>query len=137
MAENEKKTLLNCTTKEFLKTLNSLRHDIAKFFEQTKLDEIIYKTIDVPEDTPEKERGELLVKKYNERMDKVIETCFCAENIDITFELLAKMDFATVEDIEKLGDMEVVSLLMKYMTSSRTMSFFIMQRGAAAQSSAG
>ncbi len=137
MAENEKKTLLNCTTKEFLTTLNSMRHDIAKFFEQTKLDEIIYKTIDVPEDMPEKERGELLVKKYNERMDKVIETCFCAENIDATFELLAKMDFVTVEDIEKLGDMEVVSLLMKYMTSSRTMSFFIMQRGTAAQSSAG
>ena len=137
MAENEKKTLLNCTTKEFLTTLNSMRHDIARFFEQTKLDEIIYKTIDVPEDMPEKERGELLVRRYNERMDKVIETCFCAENIDATFELLAKMDFVTVGDIEKLGDMEVVALLMKYMTSNRTMSFFIMQRGAAAQSSAG
>lgn len=137
MAENEKKTLLNCTTKEFLTTLNSMRHDIAKFFEQTKLDEIIYKTIDVPEDMLEKERGELLVKKYNERMDKVIETCFCAENIDTTFELLAKMDFVTVEDIEKLGDMEVVALLMKYMTSSRTMNFFIMQRSTAVQNSAG
>jgi hypothetical protein len=136
MTENEKKTLLNCTTKEFLTTINSLRHDIAKFFEQTKLDEIIYKTIDIPEDMPEKERGELLVKKYNERMDKVIETCFCAENIDGTFELLAKMSFGTVEEIEKLGDIEVVALLMKFMTNSRTMNFFIMQRSMAAQSSA-
>lgn len=135
MAENEKKTLLNCTTKEFLITINSLRHDIADFFEKTKLDKIIYKTIDTPEDISEKERSELLVQRYNERMDKVIKSCFCAENIDTTFKLLAKMSFDTIEEIEKLGDIEVVALLMKFMTNSRTMNFFIMQRSTAVQNS--
>lgn len=137
MAELKKETILNCSTKVFLKTINSLRHDVADYFKATKLNEIIYKSVDVPDNVSEDKRNEYLVDRYNERLDKIIFSCFSEDNIEKTYDILAKLSFDTVENLEKLDEMELVSLLMKMFSDSRTAHFFIMQQSTALLNSDG
>lgn len=121
---DEKKTLLTCTPKEFLRQLNSMRNDIAEFFKLTGLHDIIYKAEKVPEDITGEERTKLVDKQYAERYDNVVAACF-GEHIDLTYDILAKMSFSTVEEIENLDPADVINLLFKFFINERTMPFFI------------
>lgn len=124
---NENKTLLTCAPKEFLRQLNSMRNEISEYFKVTGLHDIIYKAEKLPENVTDEEKTKLVDKQYAERYDNVVAACF-GEHIDKTYDILAKMSFATAEEIEKLDPADVINLLFKFFINERTMPFFITWR---------
>lgn len=119
----EIKTLMTCGTKEFFKTFNSLRNDFDKFFKKTKLNEIIYKSADIPEGDTKEERDKAALKIYNERFRRVYESCFI-ENIDLTYDLLIKIAFGNAEYIENMGNIEIINFVFSVFTNSKLLPFF-------------
>ena len=119
------KTLINCTSKEFLKQINSIRGDLVEFFNKTKVHEIVYSSIKVDETiTEESAREKELSRLMSERYDKILNVCF-GENIDLTYNAIAKMCFDNKEFVEGLAPDEVIQQLMSFLVNGRTMPFFI------------
>lgn len=126
---DEKTTLLNCSAKEFLKQLNGMRVEICDYLNLTGLHNIMYKAIKAPEGISEEEKAKYIEKRSAERYDKVLSAAF-GEHIDETYKILAKMDFSTTEEIEKLGITEVIGMVFSYFTHERTMPFFLTWRSS-------
>lgn len=120
---SEVKTLINCNTKEFFKTFNSMRNDLDKFFKATKLNEIIYKTVELPDNLPKEEKEKIAVKRYNERVEKVVSACF-GDNIDLTYDILTKMSFGNADYINQMGRVEIVSFVFTMFTNTKLLPFF-------------
>lgn len=119
----EIKTLLNCDTYEFFKALNSMRNDIDNYFKVTKINDIVYKSYDIPEDLDEKEREKRFIQQGNERFNKVVVTCF-GENLDLTYDFLTKVCFGNEEYVKSLGEVEIVNFIFKFFTHKRVIPFF-------------
>ena len=117
------KTLINCDTKEFFRTFNSMRNDLDNFFKKTKLNEIIYKTVDLPDDLSEDEKEKETIKRYNERFENVVAACF-GDNIDLTYNILTKIAFGNEDYINRMGRIEIVNFVFAVFTNSKLLPFF-------------
>lgn len=118
----EIKSLLNCNAREFLKRMNSMRIDLVNFFNATGLSKIL-NTRDTVDGLEGEEKEKALNKIYAERYDNIISACF-GDQIDLTYEILAKICFDNREYVESLDVPELVGLLMKILTNNRIISFF-------------
>lgn len=127
------KTILTCDTKDFLRQMNAIRHDVERFFKDTEINTVIYNQPDIPAD--DKEREKKLLAVYNERFNKMV-SCF-GENIEKTYALLTKMCFGNAEYVNGLNEMEVITLLMKMLTDGRVIPFFITLQPSEQQNSDG
>lgn len=117
------KTLINCDTKEFFRAFNSMRNDLDNFFKKTKLNEIIYKAVELPDGLSDEEKEKEAIKRYNERFEKVVAACF-GENIDLTYSILTKIALGNEEYINKLGRIEIVNFVFTVFTNSKLLPFF-------------
>ena len=132
MSEKTVKTILNCDTKDFLRQINAIRHDVENFFKVTGIDKVIYNQPEIPDG---KDKEKKLLEIYNDRFNKTV-SCF-GENIDITYALLTKMCFGDEEYVNGLKEMEIITLLMKMLTDGRVIPFFITLKLSEAQNSDG
>lgn len=119
----EIKTLLNCDTYDFFKAFNAMRNDIDDFFKKTKINEIIYKKYDIPNDVKGAEREKRFTEISNERFNAVVSACF-GENIDLTYNLMTKICFGDEAYIKKMSEMEIIGFVFKVFTNSRLLPFF-------------
>lgn len=126
-------TILTCDTKDFLRQMNAIRHDVERFFKDTGINTVIYNQPDIPADDKEREKKFLAI--YNERFNKMV-SCFGA-NIEKTYALLTKMCFGDAEYVNGLNEMEVITLLMKMLTDKRVIPFFITLQPSGQQNSDG
>ena len=122
---NDVKTIINCTAKEFLKQINTIRGDLIDFFNKTKVHEIVYSSVKIDENiTDESVREKEFSRLMSERYDKILTACF-GENIDVTYNAIIKMCFDNKEYVENLAPEEVIQQLMSFLVNGRTMPFFI------------
>lgn len=123
MENSEVKTIISCSTKDFFKLMNSVKVDVDNFFKKTKLNEIIYKSADIPDTTDEKEKEKALHKAYTKRFENVVNACF-GDNIDLTYDLLTKLCFGDREYVENMGSIEVVNFVFNVFTNPKLLPFF-------------
>lgn len=119
----EVKSLLNCDTYDFFKAFNAMRNDFDEFFKATKINDIVYKKYDIPEDAPSEEREKIFTEIGNDRFNKVVQACF-GDNIDLTYNLLTKICFGDEEYIKKMSEIEIVGFVFKVFMNSRLLPFF-------------
>ena len=117
------KTLLNCDTKEFFKAFNAMRKDFDTYFKKTKLNEIIYKSAEIPADVNEEDKEKAAVNIYNERFMKVYEACF-GGNLDLTYDILTKVCFGNESYVNEMGSIEIINFVFSVFTSPKLLPFF-------------
>lgn len=123
MAENETKTILNCSSREFLKQMNAVKHDAEKFIRATKINEIQRSGVDIPDDASDEEKAKLRKKAIIEKWETIFNVCF-SENCDLTYSLIAKLCFTDVETIEQWTPTQVSEMLILLLADSRINDFF-------------
>lgn len=117
------KNLSNCTTIEFLRQINLIRHKVSEF----------YKAIDVagirklmPEykgdETPE-EKEKMRQRKGMENFSLILDKCL-DENLELTVEVIGLMCFKTKEEAARMEISELLDTVYDILGSKRCTDFF-------------
>lgn len=114
------KTLANCTTVEFLKQSNKIRHAVSEYLTETKILDIRKKKPVIKDGMSEEEKKaayrEQAKKNISDMLDIALE-----ENAEATTRVLALLCFVDDEkEAETIDPYEVLDVLM----SERVLNFF-------------
>ena len=124
---NPKKTLANCTTAEFLRQSNKIRHAVAEYLDFTKILDIRKnKPVFTDSMTDDEKKAAIKVqakKNISAMLDNALE-----ENAEATTRILALLCFVDdAEEAEQLDPFELLDVVL----SERVLNFFtrLMQSG--------
>lgn len=124
---NPKKTMANCTTAEFLRQSNKIRHAVSEYLSETKILEIRKNKPALKDDMSEEAKKaayrEQAKKNISAMLDNALE-----ENAEATTRILALLCFVDdAEEAEKLDPFELLDVVL----SERVLNFFtrLMQSG--------
>lgn len=124
-SENEPmKTLINCTSTEFLKQANLIKNDVAEFVKATGINDIRRESVKLSGTETDEERSQVEKKIIKEKWDKIFTASF-VKNPDITAKVIAGMCFTTVDIINKLSPTEITNLAILLLGDTRINDFFI------------
>ena len=117
------KTLANCSLKEFLKQANTIRKEVADFFELTKIGEIRKRRPEYTGNETEQEKTALIQKQARKNLSDILDLCL-DENADATIRVIGLMCFKTPEEAEKIEVTEFLDVAFDLFTNERVISFF-------------
>lgn len=124
---NPKKTMANCTTAEFLRQSNKIRHAVSEYLDFTKILDIRKnKPVFTEGMTDDEKKAAIKVqakKNISAMLDNALE-----ENAEATTRILALLCFIDdAEEAEKLDPFELLDVVL----SERVLNFFtrLMQSG--------
>ena len=124
---NPKKTMANCTTAEFLRQSNKIRHAVAEYLDFTKILDIRKnKPVFTEGMTDDEKKAAIKVqakKNISAMLDNALE-----ENAEATTRILALLCFIDdAEEAERLDPFELLDVIL----SERVLNFFtrLMQSG--------
>lgn len=117
------KNLANCTTIEFLRQINLIKHKVAE----------LYKAIDVSgirkllpefsgEETPA-EKEKIRQRKGMENLSLILDKCL-DENVELTVEVIGLMCFKTKEEAAQMDVSELFDNVFEIFGSKRCVDFF-------------
>lgn len=117
------KTIANCTTIEFLKQANKIRHEVEKFLDVTGIMEI-RKTAPVfnDTDTPE-EKKEKLTKQAKENLNQILDECL-EKHAEETVKIIGLACFKTQEEAEQMPVNELFNVAFELINSERVIDIF-------------
>lgn len=125
MVEKEPmKTLMNCTSTEFLKQANLIKYDVAEFVRATKINDILREGLKLSDDMSDEEKAAAEKKHLGDKWDKIFKVCF-VENSEITMKVISGACFTTVDKLEELSPTEITSLAILLLGSQRVNDFFM------------
>lgn len=123
----QRKTMVNCTTAEFLRQSNKIRHAVSEYLAETKIIDIKKNkpviTDGMSDEEKKKAYREQAKKNISDMLDSALE-----KNAEATVRILALLCFIDdAEEAEKLEPFDVIDVLM----SERVLNFFtrLMQSG--------
>lgn len=124
---NPKKTMANCTTAEFLRQSNKIRHAVSEYLSETKILDIRKNkpvfTDGMTDDEKKAAINAQAKKNISAMLDNALE-----ENAEATTRILALLCFVDdAEEAEKLDPFELLDVVL----SERVLNFFtrLMQSG--------
>lgn len=117
------KNIANCTTIEFLKQANKIRHEVEKFLEVTGIMEIrktapTYESDDTPEIKEEK-----LKKQAKENLSKILDECL-ENHTEETVRIIGLACFKTQEEAEQMPVNELFDVVFELIGNERVIDFF-------------
>ncbi len=117
------KNIANCTTIEFLKQANKIRHEVEKFLDVTGIMEI-RKTAPTyePTDTPEI-KEEKLKKQAKENLSKILDECL-ENHTEETVKIIGLTCFKTQEEAEQMPVNELFDVVFELIGNERVIDFF-------------
>ena len=121
------KTLANCTTVEFLKQSNKIRHAVSEYLTETKILDIRKKKPTLKEGMSKEAEKEAYREQARQNISDMLDAAL-EENAEATTRILALLCFIDDEkEAETLDPAEVLDVLM----SERVLNFFtrLMQSG--------
>lgn len=120
---SEMKTLMDCTSTEFLVQANLIKSDVEEFIKITKIPEIRRQRIQLTGKETDEEKA-AAEKQHVERIWNDIFKATFIENPKMTIDIIAKMCFTTAEEIEKLSPTEITNLAILLLGNQRINDFF-------------
>lgn len=121
------KTLANCTTVEFLKQSNKIRHAVSEYLAETKIMDIRKNKPVIKDGMSEEEKKAALKDQARKNISDMLDAAL-EENAEATTRILALLCFVEdAKEAENLDPAEVLDVLM----SERVLNFFtrLMQSG--------
>lgn len=121
------KTLANCTTVEFLKQSNKIRHAISEYLTETKILDIRKNKPVIKDGMSEEEKKAALREQARKNISDMLDNAL-EENAEATTRILALMCFIEDEkEAENIDPAEVLDVIL----SERVLNFFtrLMQSG--------
>ena len=121
------KTLANCTTVEFLKQSNKIRHAVSEYLTETKILDIRKNKPVIKDGMSEDEKKAALKEQARKNISDMLDAAL-EENAEATTRTLALLCFVEdAKEAENLDPAEVLDVLM----SERVLNFFtrLMQSG--------
>ena len=125
--KKETKTLANCTTIEFLKQTNRIRHAIAEYLDYTKILEIRKNKPVFTDGMTDEEKKAAIAKQSRKNISDMLDVAL-EDNAEATARILGLICFTEDEkEIENLDPFAVLDVVM----SERVLGFFtrLMQSG--------
>ena len=124
---NSSKTMANCTTAEFLRQSNKIRHAIAEYLDYTKILDI-RKNKPVFKDGMTDDEKKAAIKAQARKNISDMLDCALEDNAEATVRILALLCF--IEDADEAAQLEPFEVLDVIM-SERVLNFFtrLMQSG--------
>lgn len=119
----KQKNIANCTTIEFLKQANKIRHEVEKFLDVTGIMEI-RKTAPTyePDDTAEI-KEEKLKKQAKENLSKILDECL-ENHTKETVKIIGLACFKTQEEVEQMAVNELFDVVFELIGNERVIDFF-------------
>lgn len=119
----KQKNIANCTTIEFLKQANKIRHEVEKFLDVTGIMEI-RKTAPTyePNDTAEIKK-EKLKKQAKENLSKILDECL-ENHTEETIKIIGLACFKTQEEAEQMPVNELFDVVFELIGNERVIDFF-------------
>lgn len=119
----KQKNIANCTTIEFLKQANKIRHEVEKFLDLTGIMEIrktapIYESDDTPEIKEEK-----LKKQAKENLSRILDECL-ENHTEETIKIIGLACFKTQEEAEQMPVNELFDVVFELIGNERVIDFF-------------
>ena len=124
---NPKKTMANCTTAEFLRQSNKIRHAVAEYLDFTKMLDIRKNKPVFTENMTDDEKKAAIKAQAKKNISKMLDNAL-EENAEATTRILALLCFIDdAEEAEKLDPFELLDVIL----SERVLNFFtrLMQSG--------
>lgn len=118
-----RKTLANCSLKDFLRQTNKIRHAAADFYKIIGIADIrkilpTYKGDETPE-----EKEKLRTEQGKKNISLVLDKCL-DENIDKTIEIIGLMCFKSAEEAAEMDAGEFLDVCFDVLGSERVITFF-------------
>lgn len=124
---NPKKTMANCTTAEFLRQSNKIRHAVAEYLDFTKILDIRKNKPVFTEGMTDDEKKAAINAQAKKNISAMLDNAL-EENAEATTRILALLCFVDdAEEAEKLDPFELLDVIL----SERVLNFFsrLMQSG--------
>lgn len=124
---NPKKTMANCTTAEFLRQSNKIRHAVAEYLDFTKILDIRKNKPVFTEGMTDDEKKAAIKEQARKNISAMLDNAL-EENAEATTRILALLCFIDdAEEAEKLDPFELLDVIL----SERVLNFFtrLMQSG--------
>lgn len=122
-----KKTMANCTTAEFLRQSNKIRHAVAEYLDFTKILDIKKNKPVFTEGMTDDEKKAAIKAQAKKNISAMLDNAL-EENAEATVRILALLCFIDdAEEAEKLDPFELLDVVL----SERVLNFFtrLMQSG--------
>ena len=117
---NPKKTMANCTTAEFLRQSNKIRHAVAEYLDFTKILDIRKNKPVFTEGMTDDEKKAAIKAQARKNISDMLD-CALEENAEATTRILALLCFVDdAEEAEKLDPFELLDVVL----SERVLNFF-------------
>lgn len=117
---NPTKTMANCTTAEFLRQSNRIRHAVAEYLDYTKILDIRKNKPAFKDGMTEDEKKAAIKAQARKNISDMLD-CALEENAEATTRILALLCF--VEDADEAAQLEPFDVLDVLM-SERVLNFF-------------
>lgn len=124
---NPKKTMANCTTAEFLRQSNKIRHAVAEYLDFTKILDIRKNKPVFTDGMTDDEKKAAIKTQAKKNISAMLDNAL-EENAEATTRILALLCFIDdAEEAEKLDPFELLDVVL----SERVLNFFtrLMQSG--------
>lgn len=120
----KQKNIANCTTIEFLKQANKIRHAVEDFLDVTGIMKI-RENAPTYEPTDTKEiKEEKLKKQRRENFSKILDECL-ENHTEETVKIIGLACFKTQEEAEQMPVNELFSVVFEMLGSERVVDFFM------------
>lgn len=117
---NPKKTMANCTTAEFLRQSNKIRHAVAEYLDFTKILDIRKNKPVFTDGMTDDEKKAAINAQAKKNISKMLDNAL-EENAEATTRILALLCFVDdAEEAEKLDPFELLDVVL----SERVLNFF-------------
>lgn len=124
IAKTKQKNIANCTTIEFLKQANKIRHAVEDFLDVTGIMKI-RENAPTYEPTDTKEiKEEKLKKQRRENFSKILDECL-ENHTEETVKIIGLACFKTQEEAEQMPVNELFSVVFEMLGSERVVDFFM------------
>lgn len=124
---NPKKTMANCTTAEFLRQSNKIRHAVSEYLDFTKILDIRKNKPVFSDGMTDDEKKAAIKAQAKKNISKMLDNAL-EENAEATTRILALLCFVDdAEEAEQLDPFELFDVIL----SERVLNFFtrLMQSG--------
>ena len=124
---NPKKTMANCTTAEFLRQSNKIRHAVSEYLDFTKILDIRKNKPVFTDGMTDDEKKAAIKAQAKKNISKMLDNAL-EENAEATTRILAVLCFVDdAEEAEQLDPFELLDVIL----SERVLNFFtrLMQSG--------
>lgn len=116
------KTLVNCSTVEFLQQVNQIRKKAAEYYDACQFKQILAEKPAYPENADDAERLQIEKDLNRRKRDRILDICM-DENVEGTIEIIGLMCFKTRAEAEAMEANVLLGLALDLLASERVMDF--------------